>query len=251
MKPSGWWYLLIPLILAIGGVIASTVAAVGFISALSKIADYQEVKPGETATLQIASPGEYWVFANTTTDTGGRVVDRPEVTITDPNGDPVRIKSSSGDVNYSDGSTNAVAFGQFEAERSGRYEVSVSGDRSTQVEGVLIGKNPLGGLAGPIVAAVIIGVVTLALALLTLIVLSVRRGRAKRAQVQYPPAQYPPAQYPPAPPAAPAGVPPAPPVPPGPPPPPPQPPTAPPSPSSPPPPSSPQPPPPPPPPPGP
>jgi hypothetical protein len=222
VKPSGWWYLLVPLILAVGGVIASTVAAVGFISALSNIADYQEVKPGETATLQIASPGDYWVFANTTTDTGGRVVDRPEVTITDPNGNPVRITSSSGDVSYSDGSTNAVAFGQFEAERSGRYEVAVSGDRSTQVEGVLIGKNPLDGLTGPIVVALIIGVVTIALALLTFIILAVRRGRAKRAQTQYPPAQ-----YTPAPPAAPTGMPPAPPAPPG-SPPPPQPPAAPP-----------------------
>lgn len=126
IRPSRWWYLLVPLIFLAG-------AAAGIVSAIdegrSVLDSFSTLGADGNGTVELDSGNEATVLALWDDGRATSTLERPAATvvISDPTGDPVRFDPAlSGRTTFSYEGTSAIDLGSFEARSDGPYRVQVT-----------------------------------------------------------------------------------------------------------------------------
>lgn len=184
---------------------------------------------GSSGTVNITNTGTQFLFLGNL-DGGGTIpVLDPDVVVTDPSGNDVRVTASTTTSSGSSGSGSFRSIGEFNAATAGAYTIDVSGSTGASSRGakVYVTNLNLGNLGAKILLAFGVGGTLFVLALIVGIMWLVRRSKNKSSGIppyqggyppqgpggypqgppqqpypqqpypqQSPPQQYPPPQYP-------------------------------------------------------
>ena len=188
VRPSAWWYALVPIIFLAGigfgvaGAIDEGRAIADSVSTLG--ADGRgtvELDAGDTATVMA-----YWEDGRSTES-----IERPPatVTITDPDGDAIAFDpAGSGESTFSFDSKSGIDLGTFDADVAGTHEVRVEFGQavpgtSTGTPLAAVGRLDWGSIAGRVGRPIGLGALASVGLLILLIVL---RGASKRRRTSSP-----------------------------------------------------------------
>lgn len=179
VRPSGWWYALVPIVFLAGvGFAVAGAISWGFDIAES----YELVGSDGTASVQLDAGDERTVFAVWDDGRSSDSLSRPpaKVTVHGPGGGDVAFEHGSGggrSTFHVDGQSG-IDVGSFTAPSSGTYDVAVEFDHSAGVAPqAAIGEFSFGGLAERIMRPLGFG---LAASVALLVALLVARGTSKR-----------------------------------------------------------------------
>lgn len=174
------------------------------------------VAVGSSGQVNITSTGTQFLFLGNLDGGGSIPATDPVVTVTDPNGNNVRVTSSTTTSSGSSGSNSFRSIGEFNAATTGSYTIDTTATSvlpSASGANVYVTNLNLGGLGTKVLLAFAVGGLLFVLSIILAIVWLVRRSRNKRIPPQggYPQGGYPQAPpqggYPQAPPGGPAGYP--------------------------------------------
>lgn len=184
VRPSGWWYALVPIIFlaGIGFAVASTISW-----GIDIAESYELVGPDGTASIQLDAGDEATVFAVWEDGRSTDSLSRPSATVrvTAPAGGDVEFdRGSDGSSTFSVDGTSGIDVGSFTAPSSGSYDVDVTfAPTSGTAPQAAVGEFSFSGLAERVLRPIGIGA---ALAIALLVMLLVARGRSKRRRRQSP-----------------------------------------------------------------
>jgi len=171
-RPSIGWYWAAGLLL-VGGLVAAGGWLFGAVTGLNDHVDRfpRTSLPGETS-VQIDQSDTYNVYYE---GVGDITLDRLDVTLTDPSGEPVAVRPVDGEVLY-DFAERAVghAVGQFQASTTGTYSLTATGDAGGTIA---IGDRLTDDVLPPLIGAGLLFLLTSGGAITVAIVTGVRRSR--------------------------------------------------------------------------
>lgn len=186
VRPSAWWYLLIPLVLLAGAAAAITAG----IDEAREIRDsFHTLGNDGRGTIELEAGDEptVWAVWNDGRSTDSMTRPPANVQITGPGGQavPFRARGSTGTTTWSFGSDAGVDLGTFSAPETGSYEVHVMYDIATPdgsigavgVPAAAVGQLDLSASAWRVARPVLLAT---AAAVGILVLLLVLRGRSKR-----------------------------------------------------------------------
>jgi hypothetical protein len=186
VKPSGWWFVVGALVMAVG--IGGSVVWFGAqtISYINELADSPRIAIGTTEEVSLEA-GDYFVFQETSMRSGfGAIVD---IQVEDPSGTPVVVRNPGAEFTYETGGESGEAVAEFTARQAGNYTVTVDGGVSGEPGGglgafgaVFVAPSPL-SLGVVFVASAAIGSLSFIIGLTILIVVGVKRSRRRKAQL--------------------------------------------------------------------
>lgn len=172
-------------------------------SLMSMPSDFARVDIPGTATV-LLDEGEHTIYIEGPVGSGAKWWGPPDVVVTAPDGSRVTVRHSNLTSSYVWNGLEGTSIGEFTADESGAYSVTVLGEPSSN--GVSVGyKVAIGetmgfGHVGQIVGSIALGGLSFLVATIVLIVTIVRHAKARRRQGpgtgQYPGPQYPGQQYP-------------------------------------------------------
>lgn len=178
VRPSGWWYVLVPL-LAVLGIVGGVLAAVEEGREVAE--SFRLLGEDRRGSIDLEAGDEATVWA--VWQDGRDDPERPAaaVLVRGPAGEPVAFRPrTNGETTFSFGHESGVDLGTFVARDAGRHELAV-----TWQDGAVRGAAPaagvgvldLSGLVDRVVRPIWLGVLA---ATVLFVVLMVLRGRAKR-----------------------------------------------------------------------
>lgn len=175
-RPSIGWYWAAGLLL-VAGLVAAAGWLLGAVTSLNDHVDRfaRTTLPGETS-VQIDQSDTYKVYYEGVEDI---TLDRLDVTLTDPSGEPVAVGPVNGRLLY-DFADRAVghAVGQFQASTTGTYHLTATGDASGTIA---IGDGLTDDVLPPLIGAGLLLLLTSGGAITIAIVTGVRRSRPSTA----------------------------------------------------------------------
>ncbi|MBN2621731.1 MAG: hypothetical protein JXA83_00125 [Acidimicrobiales bacterium] len=187
IRPPAWWFLVAGLIALVGVIVAVVVFVRGMVAYTDRIDDLERTWVPGTLSVELTETGGYSIYHEYRGAYDGyRFVDEPEVTVTDPSGDPVTLDRYDTTVTYDSGPYEGEGLHTFQVDEPGTYEFVASGGEPTSR--IAVGRGIGTGLVTAIVASLAIGLVTVLGATALAIVVGVKRGRSRRAQL--PPPSY-------------------------------------------------------------
>lgn len=181
VRPSAWWFLAAAGIAVTGIVAAIVVAVMGVVRMYERIDDFARAAVPATFDVQIDEPGGYTVYEEYD---GPPLRRRTFVDVTDPSGQPVRLRPYVGTVTYTTGDRDGTALYSFDADRSGTYTVETTGDSGSTVA---VGRGFGHDLTRSFALAGALGLAGVVGGAVTAIVVGVRRSRARRSAWRPPP----------------------------------------------------------------
>jgi hypothetical protein len=164
------WAISIFVVTAIAGIVLIAVAIATIANAID---DLQEVDAGDTRELTL-EPGDQYVFIGADNE---RELRQVSVTVLDPDGTPIRPRSSDNTYDSTSDGTTFESVGYIDVDTTGVYTVSVEGPPGSTVR---IGEIPIGRFVGFLVGGIAIGAIGFIVALVIFIVALVRRSRVKK-----------------------------------------------------------------------
>jgi hypothetical protein len=201
VRPSRWWYLLVPLaiVLGVAGSIRAGIDEFGHIDERFQRAKHNgivsiDLRQGEDASI--------WMLYEDGTPTDQMSNDGGAITVLGPHATTVEVDRPGARTTFSFGSLGGIRAGDFEAPEDGTYQVFAKPSRGAT--DVAVGNFDVGGAVMRTVRPGLLGMLA---AIVLVIALIVMRGRAKRAIESAPQFQQPPLGVPGAPqtPVAPQG----------------------------------------------
>jgi hypothetical protein len=164
------WAISIFVVTAIAGIVLIAVAIATIANAID---DLQEVDAGDTRDLTL-EPGDQYVFIGADNE---RELRQVSVSVLDPDGVPIRPRSSDNSYDSTSGGTTFESVGYIDVDTTGVYTVSVEGPPGSTVR---IGEMPIGRFVAFLVGGIAIGAIGFIVALVIFIVALVRRSRVKK-----------------------------------------------------------------------
>lgn len=177
VRPSGWWFLLVPLLIVAG---ATQSVRTGF-DQFSDIGDRftrlgldgagtVELRAGDTASI--------WMLYEAGTDTRAMSKDAT-VTVSGPDGSSVDVDRASARSTFEAGDLGGIRCCDFDAKTAGEY--TIRAERSSGASDVAVGDFDFGSAIAKTIAPGLIGLLAGIALLVTLLVL---RSRSKRQQAR-------------------------------------------------------------------
>ena len=183
MKKVGFGGCLISLVLVVvSGVAFFGLLAWATIGVVNDLQSSPGVAVGETGTVTITTTGDQFVFLGNF-DSGGTIpaLD-PDITITDPAGNPVTVTAPSSTSSGSSGSGVFRTIGEFNAATTGTYTVASESLGPVDPGAKIYATNlDLSGLGVKLLVAFVVGGLLFLAAVVVAIVWLVRRSKAKNA----------------------------------------------------------------------
>ncbi|MFP3899284.1 MAG: carboxypeptidase-like regulatory domain-containing protein [Acidimicrobiia bacterium] len=183
VRPSAWWFLAAAGIAVTGIVAAIVVAVMGVVRMYERIDDFARAAVPATFDVRIDEPGGYTIYVEHDIGPIGRTR-APDVEVTDPAGEPVRLRPYVGTVTYTTGDRDGTALYSFDADRPGPYTVEASGEPGITVA---VGRGFGHDLTRSFAVAGALGLAGVVGGVVTAIVVGVRRSRARRSAWRPPP----------------------------------------------------------------
>jgi hypothetical protein len=184
VRPSGWWFVAAGAIALVGIGIGIAVAVTTFLDWMDRVDAFDRTSVPGSVSVEITDPGGYSIYHES--DDFGRdpaFLPEPEVEVLDPSGAEVPLDRYSASVTYSTGSHDGRGLFTFDADETGVYEVTASGDPGSVVAvGRGVGDDLLPGL----LAGIAIGVAAPLAGGVMAIVVGIRRGQSRRALLSVP-----------------------------------------------------------------
>ena len=193
LKPSGIWYLIGSLLIAVGVAGFITLLVVGLqrtSKAVVNFARFVVPKEGTEAKIRVDQPGTYTLYYEFQSKIDGvtykaaqdvpadlKIVAKTEV------GDELPVTPAPNEVNFSFSGTAGHSVSSVRIPAPGTFVVRVTGGNATAPYVVSMGKGVLGRLAGDVLGGLAIGAIGGLGGLATLIVTGVRRRNNRRAQL--------------------------------------------------------------------
>jgi hypothetical protein len=172
VRPSGWWFLLVPLLM-IGG--AAQSVATGF----DQFRDIDEhfsrlgLDGDGTVELRAGDTASIWMLYTSGTDTRNMSKDA-NVTVIGPDGANVQVDRASARSTFEAGDLGGIRCCDFDAPTDGTY--TIHADRSSGASDVAVGNFEFGTAIARTLAPGLVGTVA---GIATLILLLVLRSRSK------------------------------------------------------------------------
>ena len=178
VRPSGWWYVLVPILWFAG-------LGFGILSVVERGIDaadsFREIRPGGSATVVLDAGDSANVYAVWQDGRDSESLTRPAATVTvqGPDGADVAFRSPNGRTTFDFGDESGIELGSFEADAGGAYEVRADFPDAdpSQPAYAAVGELDLSSIAAGVLRP--IGLGTLAATALWILLL-VLRGRSKR-----------------------------------------------------------------------
>lgn len=185
VRPAKSWFVVAALIAVVGIVIGAVILVAGIRGFLDRIDDFARADLPATLQVEIADTGGYSIYHEYDGASGddGYAPD-PDVTVTDPAGEPVVLDIYDSSVTYSAGGHEGEGVFTFHADEPGIYEVAATGEPGN---GIAVGRGVGSGLVGAILGGLAIGLVAVVAGGILAIVVGVKRGRSRRALMPTPP----------------------------------------------------------------
>jgi hypothetical protein len=193
LKPSGIWYLIGSLLIAVGIAGFITLLVVGLqrtSKAVDNFARFVVPKEGTEAKIRVDQPGTYTLYYEFQSKVDGvtykaaqdvpadlKIVAKTEV------GDELPVTPAPTEVNFSFSGTAGHSVSSVRIPAPGTFVVRVTGGNATAPYVVSMGKGVLGRLAGYVLGGLAIGAIGGLGGLATLIVTGVRRRNNRRTQL--------------------------------------------------------------------
>ena len=172
VRPSGWWFLLVPLLM-IGGTALSV--KTGF-DEFGDIADHFTrlgLDGTGTVDLRAGDTASIWMLYEHGTNTRNMSKDA-RITVTGPDGTSVPVDVASARSTFEAGDLGGIRCCDFDATTTGEYEISAQ--RSSGASDVAVGDFEFGSAIAKTLAPGLIGIFA---GIATLILLLVLRSRSK------------------------------------------------------------------------
>lgn len=190
VRPSAWWYALVPLVFC-GGVALGIAAAVS--EGLSVADSFERVGPDGRASIELAQGDEASLFALWEDGRSSEGLSRPpvRVTVTGPDGDDVPFgPAGGGRTTFESGGDAGIDLGSFTARVDGVHEVEVDFELPAGVPEpeAAVGRLDLSAIVRETVRPIAIGAVaSLAIFVLLLVLRGQSKRRIRRGQPGTPP----------------------------------------------------------------
>jgi hypothetical protein len=177
VRPPVWWFVVAGG-LALAGIVGAVVLWVtGVMRLTDRVDDFTRIGVPGSGEVSIDDPGGYSIYHEYFGAASDGFGATPGVTVTDPSGAEVALRSYTSSVTYDFGSHEGEGVYTFEAEQAGTYQVTTTGDStSTIAVGPGIGR----GLVSSIVGGFVVGAIGVIGGIVLAIVTGVRRGRSRR-----------------------------------------------------------------------
>ena len=193
LKPSGIWFLIGSLLIAVGIAGFITLLVVGLqrtSKAVDNFARFVVPKEGTVAKIRVDQPGTYTLYYEFQSKVDGVTykaaqdvpADLKIVAKTDA-GDELPVTPASNEVNFSFSGTAGHSVSSVRIPARGSFSVQVPGGNANAPYVVSMGKGVLGRLAGYVLGGLAIGAIGGLGGLATLIVTGLRRRNNRRAQL--------------------------------------------------------------------
>lgn len=187
VRPSGWWYVLVPLLM-VAGLAVAVDRGIDEVRAIA--ASFEPLGDDGAASIVLDAGDEPTVWAIWDDGRSSDSIARPpaRVTITGPDAQAVPFDARTGasETTFSFGSESGVDLGTFTAPRDGTYRVEVTyqapatdggAPNSGAIPSAAVGQLDLSATIGRVVRPIVLGMLA---AIVLWIMLLVLRGRAKR-----------------------------------------------------------------------
>jgi hypothetical protein len=181
VRPSLWWFAVAGG-LALAGIVGGIALLwTGVTRVTDRVDDFTRIAVPSSGEVSIDDPGGYSIyheyFGAGDDDDFGDSQATPGVTVTDPSGAEVALRSYTTSVTYDFGGHEGEGVFTFEAEEAGTYQVTTTGDStSTIAVGPGIGR----GLVSSIVGGLAVGALGVIGGIVLAIVTGVRRSSSRR-----------------------------------------------------------------------
>ncbi|HKY69061.1 MAG TPA: hypothetical protein VJM49_21915, partial [Acidimicrobiales bacterium] len=198
LHPSGWWYGAAGIIALVGIVVATVLIVSAVVDVGDRVDDFDRAPMPATLDVEITEPGGYTVYHEYDGAFDEDVFrGSPDVTITDPSGGEVFLRSYDASVTYDFGGHDGEALYSFQADETGTYVVDASmpGFESSGADQIAVGRGLGHRFAVSIVGGLLVALVSAIAAIVVAVVVGVRRGRSRRAQAPPPAGWAPPGTW--------------------------------------------------------
>ncbi|AFU06054.1 hypothetical protein [Nocardia brasiliensis] len=179
VTPSGWWFALGALLIALGVLGGAALAVGSFTQVSGRVDDFQRIEVPGSGAVQLSETGGYTVYFEYSGASEAIFGGEVNVRIADPGGAPVQLRRYDSDVTYSFGKREGRAALSFDAAVPGTYQVTIQGDPGTSATAA-IGRGLGTSFVGTLLGGIALGVGGLLLGLAVVIVVAVKRSGSKR-----------------------------------------------------------------------
>jgi hypothetical protein len=184
VRLSGWWFAAAGAIALVGIGIGIAVALTTFLDWMDRVDAFDRTAVPGSLSVEITDPGGYSIYHES--DDYGRdpvFLPEPEVEVVDPSGAEVPLDRYTASVTYSTGSHDGRGLFTFDADETGVYEVTASGEPGSVVA---VGQGVGDGLMPGLLAGIAIAVAAPLAGGVMAIVVGIRRGQSRRALLSVP-----------------------------------------------------------------
>ena len=206
VRPSGWWFVVAGIVAIAGIAVGMAVIVRGAVGLGDRVEDLDRAVMPTTLEVEITDAGGYSIYHEYDGIGSVQVRDEPDVTVTDPSGRDVVLRSYRATVTYNMRGHNGVGVYTFRADEPGTYEVQASMPFSSSGRDLIaVGPGIGSGLAVAIASGTALIGLSVIAGIVIAIVVGVTRGRRRRAAMPppvvgwAPPGQWAPPSWPPGP----------------------------------------------------
>ena len=197
VRPSGWWYALVPII----GVVGIVYAILAGIDEFSDIEDrFTRLGSDGKSSIELRE-GEHasvWLISESA-GSGALDMRGADVRVTGPGGEPIEFEQATARSTFDFGNLGGVRVGDFEAASGGEYKVAATARSMSGPADVAVGNFDVGSAVLHTFRPALIGFLASIGLLVLLLVLRGASKRRARNQPQYDPLQAPASSTPAAP----------------------------------------------------
>jgi hypothetical protein len=182
VRPSLWWFAVAGG-LALAGIAAGIVLLyTGVTRVTDRVDDFTRIDVPGSGEVTIDDPGGYSIYheyfgASNDDDFDDDFQSTPGVTVTDPSGNEVTLRSYTTSVTYDFGGHEGEGLYTFDAEQAGTYQVETTGDSTSTIA---VGRGIGRGLVASIAGGLAVGALGVIAGIVLAIVTGVRRSSSRR-----------------------------------------------------------------------